>query len=108
MPLIRRLPKRGFNNVRHTTFFVPVNLKDLERFEEGSVIDVKALRAVGLAQGKGAGVKVLARGELSKKLTIKVQAFSAAAKEKIEALGGTCEVVPTYPKTGKNALAANL
>ena len=92
MPLIRRIPKRGFNNARHATVYIPVNLSDLNRFEDGARVDEVALKAVGLANGKGAGVKVLGTGDLSKKLTVVASAFSASARQKIEAKGGTCEV----------------
>jgi large subunit ribosomal protein L15 len=104
MPLHRRLPKRGFNNANHTIYFIPVNVEDLETFESGAVVDLESLRKAGLAQGKGQGVKILGQGELSKKLTIQVQAFSASAKQKIETAGGVCEVVARIPKTGPRAL----
>ena len=92
MPLIRRIPKRGFNNARHTTRYVAVNLDDLNRFDEGARVDELALRTVGLANGKSAGVKILGSGELKKKLTVIASAFSESAKQKIEAKGGSCEV----------------
>jgi large subunit ribosomal protein L15 len=91
MPLIRRIPKRGFNNARHATVYVPVNLSDLNRFDEGARVDELALKAVGLANGKSAGVKVLGTGEITKKLTVVASAFSKAARQKIEAKGGVCE-----------------
>ena len=94
MPLIRRLPKRGFSNAQHTTTYIPVNVSDLDRFEEGSVVDLLALQAAGLANGNSDGVKILGQGELSKKLTVKAQAFSGTAKAKIEGVGGSCEVTP--------------
>ena len=94
MPLIRRLPKRGFSNVRHATTYIAVNVGSLDIFDDGSVVDTKALQAAGLANGNSDGVKILARGEITKKLTIKVQAFSASAKAKIEGAGGTCDVAP--------------
>jgi large subunit ribosomal protein L15 len=97
MPLIRRIPKRGFNNARHGTTYIPVNVEALNRFDEGARVDEAALRAVGLANGKGDGVKILGDGELSKKLTVSVHAFSASARAKIEAKGGTCEVA-SLPK----------
>lgn len=93
MPLIRRIPKRGFNNARHATVYIPVNLSDLNRFENGARVDEVALKAVGLANGKAAGVKILGTGDLSKKLTVVASSFSASARQKIEAKGGTCEVV---------------
>ena len=93
MPLIRRIPKRGFNNARHTTRYLPVNLESLNRFDEGSRVDAEALRKAGLANGKAAGVKILGDGELTRKLTVSAHAFSASAKAKIEAKGGTCELI---------------
>lgn len=93
MPLIRRIPKRGFNNTRHGTRYSPVNLEALNRFDDGARVDEAALRTAGLANGQSAGVKILGDGELTKKLTVSAHAFSASAKAKIEAKGGTCEVV---------------
>jgi large subunit ribosomal protein L15 len=93
MPLIRRIPKRGFNNTRHATVYIPVNLESLNQFEEGSRVDETALRTVGLANGKGDGVKILGSGELKKKLTVAAHAFSASAKSKIESIGGRCELI---------------
>jgi len=94
MPLIRRLPKRGFSNVQHATTYIPVNVGALDAFDDGSTVDWAALKKAGLANGNADGVKILGNGELSKKLTLKVQAYSASAKSKIEAAGGTCEVTP--------------
>jgi large subunit ribosomal protein L15 len=93
MPLIRRIPKRGFNNARHATVYLPVNLESLNQFEDGARVDETALRSIGLANGKASGIKILGSGELTKKLTVAAHAFSASAKQKIEAKGGTCEVV---------------
>ena len=93
MPLIRRIPKRGFNNKRFKVAFHPVNLSDLNEFETGSVVDVAVLKKAGLANGSSDGIKILARGELSKKLVVRAQAFSGAARAAIEGLGGTAEVV---------------
>ena len=93
MPLIRRIPKRGFNNTRFTVRYSPINIGVLEAFENGARVDEVALRAVGLANGKSAGVKILGTGALTKKLTVVANSFSASAKTKIEALGGTCELV---------------
>ena len=98
MPLIRRLPKRGFNNVQFGTRYVPVNLDSLDRFESGAVVDEAALESLGLTRGGADGIKILGRGELSKKLTVKAQAFSASAKQKIEAAGGACEIVDRVKK----------
>jgi large subunit ribosomal protein L15 len=97
MPLIRRIPKRGFNNVRFATQYVAVNVGELNKFDDGAKVDEAALRAVGLANGRADGVKILGDGELTKKLTVSVSAFSASAKAKIEAKGGTCEVIAPKP-----------
>ena len=91
MPLQRRVPKRGFNNI-FATRYATVNVKDLERFEDGAVVDAQALVEAGLLKKTLDGVKVLGRGELSKKLTVNCAAFSASAKEKIEKAGGKAEV----------------
>jgi large subunit ribosomal protein L15 len=93
MPLIRRIPKRGFNNKRFGTRYLPVNLEDLNSFGDGATVNEASLRKVGLVNGRGDGVKVLGTGELTKKLTVSAHAFSASAKTKIEAKGGKCEVV---------------
>ena len=96
MPLIRRIPKRGFNNTRHATTYIPVNLESLNVFENGAKVDAAAMKAIGLANGPGAGVKILGDGEVTKKLSVIAHAFSASARKKIEAIGGTCEVVVTF------------
>lgn len=93
MPLIRRIPKRGFNNVRHRTRYAPVNLDALNQFEDGAQVDEMVLRERGMAQGRFQGIKILGGGELKKKLTVKAQAFSGSARSRIEGLGGSCEVV---------------
>ena len=92
MPLYRRIPKRGFK-CRNTKEIVGINLSTLEVFENGTVVDVNALMEIGIVRNPKDGVKILGNGELTKKLDVKVDAFSASAKEKIEALGGTAEVV---------------
>lgn len=92
MPLYRRLPKRGFKN-RNTKEIVALNLSVLEVFDNGTTVDVDALIAKGIVKNPRDGIKILGNGELTKKLDVKVNAFSASAKEKIEALGGTAEVV---------------
>ena len=97
MPLIRRIPKRGFNNERFATHHLAVNLDDLNQFDNGARVDETALRAAGLANGPGDGIKILGGGELTKKLTVSAHAFSASARTKIEAKGGTCEVVGSKP-----------
>ena len=91
MPLIRRIPKRGFNNARHATRYIAVNVSALNRFDDGARVDEAALRAVGLVNGRADGVKILGDGELSRKLTVSAEAFSASARAKIEAKGGACE-----------------
>ena len=93
MPLIRRIPKRGFNNTRFTTAYSPVNVSDLNQFENGARVDETALRTVGLANGPKLGIKILGNGELTKKLVVVVSAISASAKTKIEAKGGSVEIV---------------
>ncbi len=92
MPLVRRMPKRGFKNVNRKTY-LPVNLSDLDRFDDGAEVTLDGLRASGLARGKAPAVKILGNGEISKKLTVQAHAFSATAKQKIEAAGGSCEVI---------------
>jgi large subunit ribosomal protein L15 len=93
MPLIRRLPKRGFNNAAFTTRYLPVNLEALNSFDSGAMVDETAIRNAGLANGKSDGIKILGDGDLKKKLTVRAHAFSKSAKEKIEGQGGTCELV---------------
>jgi large subunit ribosomal protein L15 len=92
MPLIRRIPKRGFNNARFTTRYLPVNIEDLNRFDDGARVDEQAMRQAGLANGS-LGVKILGDGELTKKLVVSAHAFSAKAKAQIESRGGTCEII---------------
>ena len=93
MPLQRRLPKRGFNNI-FRSFVATVNVSDLEaKFENGAVVDTEALKAAGLVKNYFDSVKVLGNGELTKKLDVKVNAYSESAKQKIEALGGKAEVI---------------
>ena len=96
MPLYRRLPKRGFN-CRNSKNIIAVNLDRLNVFEDGAEVTVAALEEAGIIKDKKSdkcdGVKIIATGELTKKLNVKVNAFSEGAKAKIEALGGTCEVI---------------
>ena len=92
MPLYRRLPKRGFKN-RNTLNIVAINLSALESFDNGATVNVEALIEKGIVKNPRDGVKILGNGELTKKLNVTANAFSAAAKEKIEALGGTAEVI---------------
>lgn len=92
MPLARRIPKRGFNNI----FAKPleaINVSELDRFDDGAVVDAKALLDAGVLSKCRYGVKILGNGEISKKLTVKASAFSETAKEKIEAAGGKAEVI---------------
>lgn len=92
MPLQRRLPKRGFNNI-FATVYTTVKISDLEKFEAGSVVDVNALLEKGVIKKVNDGVKVLGNGELTKALTVKLDAYTASAKEKIEKAGGKAEVI---------------
>lgn len=92
MPLYRRIPKRGFTN-RNSKDIVGINVDALERFDNGTTVTVDTLMEAGVVKNPRDGVKILGNGELTKKLDVKVNAFSAGAKEKIEALGGTCEVI---------------
>ena len=92
MPLARRLPKRGFHNI----FAKPleaVNVSALEKFEDGAVVNAQALLEKGILSKCQYGVKILGKGEITKKLTVQASAFSASAKEKIEAAGGKAEVI---------------
>lgn len=92
MPLYRRLPKRGFT-CRNSKDIVAINLDVLNRFDDNAIVTVETLVEVGIIKNPKDGVKILGNGELTKKLQVKVNAFSASAKEKIEALGGTAEEV---------------
>ena len=92
MPLYRRLPKRGFTN-RNTKDIVSINITELNRFEDGAVVTIETLVEIGVIKNPKDGVKILGNGELTKKLTVKANAFSASAAEKIQALGGTTEVI---------------
>ena len=92
MPLYRRIPKRGFTNRNHKDI-VGINISVLERFEDGAEVSVATLIETGIVKNPRDGVKILGNGEFTKKLTVKANAFSASAKEKIEALGGACEVI---------------
>lgn len=92
MPLYRRLPKRGFTN-RNSKEIIAVNIASLERFEDGAVVSPEDLIEAGIIKHTKDGVKILGNGELTKKLTVKANAFSEGAKSKIEAVGGSCEVI---------------
>lgn len=91
MPLQRRVPKRGFNNIFAKRYAI-VNVGDLEKFDEGATVDIKSLKTVGLVKKEYDGLKVLGEGNLNKKLTVNAVKFSKAAKEKIENAGGKAEV----------------
>jgi len=93
MPLIRRIPKRGFNNARHTIRYVGVNVESLNQFDNGARVDAESIRKAGLANGPVERIKILGDGELTRKLTVSAHAFSASARSKIEAKGGSCEVI---------------
>ena len=93
LPLYRRLSKRGFNNYNFRTVYATVNVSDLEQFDEGTVVDAELLKKVGLVNKELDGIKVLGNGELTKKLTVKANKFSETAKQKIENVGGTTEVI---------------
>ena len=88
----RRIPKRGFNNIFATKYAI-VNVSDLDRFVDGTVVDTELLKASGIIKKELDGVKILGNGELTKNLTVKAAKFSAAAKEKIEKAGGKVEVM---------------
>ncbi len=92
MPLYRRLPKRGFK-CRNSKEIVGINVAALERFENGATVSIETLVEAGIVKNVRDGVKILGCGELTKKLTVQANAFSAGAKEKIEALGGKAEVI---------------
>lgn len=93
LPIQRRLPKRGFTNARFKTEYVLVNVDDLERFENDTVVDLHTLRLAGLVKAARDGVKILGDGELTKRLTVQATAFSRSAEEKIAAMGGKAEVI---------------
>ena len=92
MPLYRRIPKRGFLN-RNTKEIVAINMSKLEVFEDGATVTIDAMKEIGIIKNPKDGVKILGNGELTKKLTVQANAFSASAKEKIESLGGKAEVI---------------
>ena len=92
MPLYRRLPKRGFK-CRNSKEIIGTNLSALEKFDNDTVVSVDTLIEAGIVKNPRDGVKILGNGEFTKKLTVQANAFSASAKEKIEALGGKAEVI---------------
>ncbi len=91
MPLFRRLPKRGFTNI-NTKEIVAINVSALDKFEDGAEVTIESLMDMGIVKNPRDGVKIIGNGEVTKKLSVKVTAFSESAKAKIEAAGGTCEV----------------
>jgi large subunit ribosomal protein L15 len=103
MPLIRRIPKRGFNNAAFKVTYAPVNLGALEKLEVSGLIDEKALREAGLVNGRWDGVKILGDGEFTKKLSLKVDAISGSAREKIEKAGGSIELVARKVQPERNS-----
>lgn len=105
MPLFRRIPKRGFSHGMWDKFFIVVNIGDLDaKFEDGTTVDRDALRRVGLANGPADGIRVLGTGELSKRLTVKANHFSKSAAEKIQAKGGSMEIIPPPSKPIRNKM----
>ncbi len=106
MPLIRRMPKRGFNNTAHRNVFSVVNLDVLEQFDNGATVSPESLAEFGAVNRKSVGVKVLGDGKLTKKLTVRAHRFSARAHKAIEAAGGKCETLPFKPRASENAPAA--
>ena len=107
MPLIRRLPKRGFNNAAFHRRYAIVNLSDLNDFKSGSVVNEESLRAANLVRGKFDGVKILGGGELKHGLTIEAEKVSASAREKIEKAGGSISEVKTPSADGAHRQGAD-
>ncbi len=93
LPLFRRLPKRGFSNAKFKTEYAIINLSDLNKFEDNTVITPELLKEMGLVKNQIDGIKVLGNGTLEKKITVKAHKFSSVAKEQIEKLGGKAEVI---------------
>lgn len=93
LPLFRRLPKRGFSNAKFKIRYAVINLSDLDKFAEGTIVTPELLKEMGLIKNSLDGIKVLGNGKLTKKLTVKANKFSETAKKEIEALGGTIEVI---------------
>jgi large subunit ribosomal protein L15 len=104
MPLFRRIPKRGFSHATWDRIFHVVNVGDLDAFGDGSTVDAAALKTAKLAKGASDGVRILGNGEVTKKLTVKAHHFSKSARAKIEAKGGTCEVIPPPKKPKRNKM----
>ncbi len=93
LPLFRRLPKRGFSNAKFKIRYAVINLSDLDKFAEGTIVTPELLKEMGVIKNSLDGIKVLGNGKLTKKLTVKANKFSETAKKEIEALGGTIEVI---------------
>lgn len=105
MPLFRRIPKRGFSHATWDKTYHVVNVGDLDaRYQDGDVVDQESLKEIGLAKGPADGIRVLGTGELNKKLTVKAHHFSKSALEKIQAKGGTAEVIPGPKKPVRNKM----
>jgi large subunit ribosomal protein L15 len=105
MPLFRRIPKRGFSNATWAKEFHVVNVGDLnEAFADGATVDQESLRKAGLAKGPADGVRILGEGELTKRLVVRAHHFSKSAAEKIQAKGGTAEVIPPAKKPVRNKM----
>jgi large subunit ribosomal protein L15 len=104
-PLFRRLPKRGFSHATWDKVFHVVNVGDIDRlFAAGDTIDLASLKTKGLANGPAEGIRILGTGDVTKKLVVKVHHVSASAKQKIEAKGGTIEIIPPPKKPVKNKM----
>lgn len=103
-PLHRRFPKRGFSNATWAKEWAIVNVGDLDKFDTGATVDLAALRARRIVNGTWDGLRVLGTGDVKKKLTVKAEHFSGSAKQKIEAAGGTCEVLPGPKKPVRNKM----
>ena len=103
-PIHRVFPKRGFSNARFRKDWAEVKLQDLDMYEDGATVDMTALKATRLIVGSYDGVRVLGNGELTKKLTVKADHFTKSAREKIEAKGGTCELIPPPKKPTRNKM----
>jgi large subunit ribosomal protein L15 len=103
MPLIRRIPKRGFNNAAFKITYAPVNLSDLETLFEAGAINETGLREKGLVNGNWDGVKILGGGEVTKKFSLTVNAISASAKEKLEKAGGSVELIASKVEIARNS-----
>ncbi len=104
MPLFRRMPKRGFSHATWDKHYHVVNVRDLDRFDDGTTVDAALLKETGLAKGPADGIRILGEGELTKKLTVRAHHFSKSAAEKITARGGTTEVIPPPKKPKRNKM----